>query len=525
MLKKSQGQLATRGALAVLAAVGAVCIGGASSAMAATVGGTAADPVFTADPGVGDNLAVIRTAPGVVIFDDGVEPVTSTTPGCAVDTPTPGKVTCTVIGEVGNITINLDDGNDTTTLTNVIGTTTQNGGAGDDNLGGGEGDDTLDGGDGADNVNGGDGTNSLDGGAGDDTLSGGAGADDIHGGDGVDLAIQTAMADQTLSLDDLPDDGAGGEGDNIHSDVENASTNVGNDKIVGSDADNLLSGDTGDDNITGGGGQDILVGADGNDVIHAQDGVADMISCGPGTDEAFVDSIDTVNEDPAADDHCETVHTVVPPVTRPVDALPTVSFVSPAEGATLPVGSTVVTINASDDKGISKVTLFDGGKVVGTDTTAPYNITYSPTAADVGSHTLVATATDTADQSASALRKVTVGASTGGSATTAVAPKSVSATVLPKRDRKRPYKFTIKGAVGLPAGVTKAQGCASGTVKVTGKRGLKTAFTKTAKLKKDCTYSVTATVTRKGRVKITARFSGNSALKAKSSLTRTVRAG
>ena len=97
---------------------------------------------------------------------------------------------------------------------------------------------------------------------------------------------------------------------------------------------------------------------------------------------------------------------------------------------------------------------------------------------------------------------------------------------MPPRHRKRPYKFTIKGAVGMPAGVTKAKGCASGAVKVTGKRGTKDAFApKIAKLKKDCTYSVTVFLTRKGRVKLAARFSGNSVLKAKSSLTRTVRAG
>jgi hypothetical protein len=532
MLKNAQGQLARRGAFAVLAAVGALCIGGASSAMAATIGGSAADPVFEAAQGIDNDLAVILTAPETVIFHDTTDPITSAPLGCVVDT-TSGDATCTAVGGVGNITMNLGDGNDTTTLTNVDGTTTQNGGAGDDNLGGGVGDDTLNGDDGIDSLNGSDGADALDGGAGDDSLNGGAGADDVRGGDGIDVADQTATADQTLTLDDLPDDGAAGEGDNIHSDVENANASLGNDTIVGSAADNSLVGDAGDDDITGGDGQDILQGIDGNDIIHAQDGVADTIACGPGTDEAFVDSIDTVIEqpdvDPTVDDRCETVHTATaapPPVTRPTDALPTVSFVSPAEGATLPVGSTVVTIDASDDKGISKVTLFDGGKVVGTDTTAPYSITYSPTAADVGSHTLVATASDTSDQTASALRKVTVAdSSTGGSATTTVAPKSLSAIVTPKRDRTRPYTFTIKGAVGLPAGVTKAQGCASGTVKVTGKRGLKTAFTKTAKLKKDCTYSVTATVTRKGRVKITARFSGNSALKAKSSLTRTVRAG
>jgi hypothetical protein len=93
------------------------------------------------------------------------------------------------------------------------------------------------------------------------------------------------------------------------------------------------------------------------------------------------------------------------------------------------------------------------------------------------------------------------------------------------RDRTRPYPFTIRGAVSLPAGVAKATGCAAGSVKVTGRRGLKTAFAKTAKLKEDCTYSMTANLTRKGRVKITARFSGNGALTAKPSLTRTIRAG
>ena len=532
MLKKAQGQLARRGAFAVLAAVGALCIGGASSAMAATVGGTAEDPVFTAAAGNANSLTVTQVGESVT-FDDATEAIAlegGAVPGCVTELPilpdTTTNVVCTAAtGSVINtITLNLGDDNDHTALPGVTAVTTQNGDEGNDNLNGGFG---------ADELNGGNGDDNLDGGGGNDRLNGGAGADDVHGGDGIDVADQTATADQTLTLDDLPDDGAAGEADNIHSDVENANASIGNDTIVGSAADNSLVGDAGDDDITGGDGQDILQGIDGNDIIHAQDGAADTIACGPGIDEAFVDSIDTVIDqpdvDPTVDDRCETVHTATaapPPVTRPTDALPTVSFVSPAEGATLPVGSTVVTINASDDKGISKVTLFDGGKVVGTDTTAPYSITYSPTAADVGSHTLVATASDTSDQTASALRKVTVAdSSTGGSATTAVAPKSVSALVTPKRDRTRPYTFTIKGAVGLPAGVTKAQGCASGTVKVTGRRGLKTAFAKTAKLKQDCTYSVTATVTRKGRVKITARFSGNSALKAKSSLTRTVRAG
>jgi hypothetical protein len=119
----------------------------------------------------------------------------------------------------------------------------------------------------------------------------------------------------------------------------------------------------------------------------------------------------------------------------------------------------------------------------------------------------------------------TTGIITIGS-TALLAPRSLSLTASPARNRKRPYKVTVKGTLALPAGVPKAQGCVSGTVTVTGKRGTKNAFApKTVKITKSCRYSVTATVGRKARVKLTARFSGNKALKPTSSASRTVRTG
>jgi hypothetical protein len=104
------------------------------------------------------------------------------------------------------------------------------------------------------------------------------------------------------------------------------------------------------------------------------------------------------------------------------------------------------------------------------------------------------------------------------------AAKSVSATAKPKRDRSKPYAFTFSGTVSLPAGVTKANGC-SGTVTITLKKATKTVASKTATLKKDCTYSAKVTVKSKAKLQGKARFGGNSAVGAKTSGAVSVRAG
>lgn len=95
----------------------------------------------------------------------------------------------------------------------------------------------------------------------------------------------------------------------------------GPDAIDGGAGPDVLDGGFGDDVITGGPGADRisadLAGGDcgplwckepsGNDVVQARDGEADSITCGPGTDRAVVDRVDTVAPD------CETVETVSEP--------------------------------------------------------------------------------------------------------------------------------------------------------------------------------------------------------------------
>jgi Ca2+-binding RTX toxin-like protein len=72
------------------------------------------------------------------------------------------------------------------------------------------------------------------------------------------------------------------------------------DTLVGLGGDDMLYGDTavfgdeGNDSLNGGPGRDVLDGGPGNDTFYAQDGGADEIDCGSGTDTV-------VNADPSLD--------------------------------------------------------------------------------------------------------------------------------------------------------------------------------------------------------------------------------
>lgn len=250
-------------------------------------------------------------------------------------------------------------------------------GAGDDQVYGG-GSSVVHGGPGADELNGTDGRDELYGGDGADSIVGQAGDDLIYGGDGDDLLGYTANwpspppepgADDirggpgndefrtgddggvSLSLNDIADDGATGEGDNLHSDIEIVYGGEGNDTITGgpgrdaisgrggidtlaggpaADAvvggperdtvsggpgNDRLEGGSGDDRVDGGPGLDSLYGdtetcalptcPSGNDTLLARDGEKDAIQCGPGADSAQVDFIDVVATDGLA--LCESV--------------------------------------------------------------------------------------------------------------------------------------------------------------------------------------------------------------------------
>jgi hypothetical protein len=72
---------------------------------------------------------------------------------------------------------------------------------------------------------------------------------------------------------------------------------------------------------------------------------------------------------------------------------PAVSLTSPAAGAVLR-GSTTLTANASDSHSVARVEFYAGSLLVGTDTSAPYSVTWTP--ASRGSFTLTAKAYDSA---------------------------------------------------------------------------------------------------------------------------------
>ena len=105
----------------------------------------------------------------------------------------------------------------------------------------------------------------------------------------------------------------------------------GNDTLGGTDRDDVVNGEDGSDKIssgggndtvTGGAGDDAIDGADGNDVLHGgagvddvkggggdddirtQDGAADTVDCGEGTDVVTGDEADAVPAEAA----CETVN-------------------------------------------------------------------------------------------------------------------------------------------------------------------------------------------------------------------------
>ena len=203
------------------------------------------------------------------------------------------------------------------------------------------------------------------------------------------------------------------------------------------------------------------------------------------------------------------------------DRPPTVAFSDPGENATLRA-FTVINLRASDDRGVAKVELFAGSRLICTDTTAPYGCTFSPSTGDVGPRALFAVATDTTGQTGSAVRGVVVAR---------LLPPSVASRVTPARRRTAPYRFTTRGRVDLPARATQAAACGRGAVSVQVKVGSKTVSTRRVTLRRDCTYVSTVTfrnrsrLGRSGRLKFTARFLGNDVLGLRASRSKFVRVG
>jgi hypothetical protein len=85
----------------------------------------------------------------------------------------------------------------------------------------------------------------------------------------------------------------------------------------------------------------------------------------------------------------------------PVDNPPAITLNTPAQGATVS-GTVLVSATASDDHGVTQVQFYVDGNSIGTDTngTDGWSVNWNTTASSDGSHSVSATATDTAGQTA-----------------------------------------------------------------------------------------------------------------------------
>jgi hypothetical protein len=89
--------------------------------------------------------------------------------------------------------------------------------------------------------------------------------------------------------------------------------------------------------------------------------------------------------------------------------------------------------------------------------------------------------------------------------------------VTPRRDRRAPYRFRLTGRVLLPAGVTRAQACGSGSVSVRVRSRRRTVARRRARVGSKCRFRARLTIRAsrlhgRKRLVFVATFNGNRAL-------------
>lgn len=188
----------------------------------------------------------------------------------------PGGANRVICADTGVTSIDVDAAskNDTVSLTSSIPTNV----IGD-----------LRGGSGSDRLFGGPGRELLDGEAGSDLLDGGLGADSMSGGnarDTVQYVNRTAGVNVTVGAganDGNSQDQTGAIRDSVGGDIEIIRGGTGNDTIIGSDGDEILSGRAGNDVIRAGAGDDVVRGKNGDDFLVGKSG-DDRVKGGLGVD-------------------------------------------------------------------------------------------------------------------------------------------------------------------------------------------------------------------------------------------------
>jgi hypothetical protein len=215
---------------------------------------------------------------------------------------------------------------------------------------------------------------------------------------------------------------------------------------------------------------------------------------------------------------CETVTVEAAPGGPFDDRAPLLSWAAPGAQASLsPDTPTTLRVDASDDRGLAKVQFLDDDRVVCEDAAAPYECAFQPRGGDVGRNTLVAIAVDTAGQTTSVVRAVTVRRFTS---------PGLTLKLQPSRDRRAPYNFRATGLLRRPTTVAPSQGC-SGQVVIRAKRGSKTVSTIRTRLNRKCEFDKRITFRSRvsSRIRLTAKFEGNEIIGARSAPARTARLG
>jgi hypothetical protein len=101
----------------------------------------------------------------------------------------------------------------------------------------------------------------------------------------------------------------------------------------------------------------------------------------------------------------------------------------------------------------------------------------------------------------------------------------LTARVRPRRDRRSPYRYTVRGSLIPPAAVDRAAAC-RGRVVIRFRAGSRTLRTRRARILGTCRYRARVTVRSRPRfIRVKARFRGNGVLRPRSARTRTVHAG
>ncbi len=199
------------------------------------------------------------------------------------DTATGGPGQDTFFTSAGDDTFDCDGEDDTVDYSGAPGAVVADLGAGTatgdgadtlvdcDSLVGSPFGDTLAGSAGPNTIASGGGADSVDAGAGDDDVTGSPGdsaVDTYAGGAGTDtIRLDPGAVAQSITLDDIANDGVSGEGDDVGSDFETVYGGTGDDSILGTDGPNVVHGGDGNDTIDGAGGDDFLDGEGGTNTL------------------------------------------------------------------------------------------------------------------------------------------------------------------------------------------------------------------------------------------------------------------